>query len=94
MEMFDEMAAMPFYDLRPDAVLFGEEGESFLVATSMERWDDLETALVGFSYDEIGTTGGSRLKIPGLIDVSLDELRGAYERDLFESHAPQGGHIG
>ncbi|MDQ3793567.1 MAG: phosphoribosylformylglycinamidine synthase subunit PurL [Actinomycetota bacterium] len=94
MEMFDVTAAMPFCDLRPDAALFGEEGESILVATSMERWDDLETALVGFSYDEIGTTGGNRLKIPGLIDVSVDELRGAYERDLFESHAPQGGHIG
>ena len=85
---------MRFYDLLHDADLYGEEGESILVPKSMERWDDLETALVGYSYNELETTGGNRLKIPTLIDVSLDELRGAYERDLFESHAPQGGHIG
>jgi hypothetical protein len=29
-----------------------------------------------------------------LIDIKLSELREAYERDLFEVHAPEGGHIG
>jgi hypothetical protein len=28
-------------------------------------------------------TGGDRFRVPGLVDVSLDELREAYAQDLF-----------
>jgi len=28
------------------------------------------------------------------VDLTLSELRDAFERDLFETHAPEGGHIG
>jgi hypothetical protein len=45
-------------------------------------------------YDQVGTVFGDRLTIPGLIDLGLSELKKAYERDLFEAHAPEGGHIG
>jgi hypothetical protein len=46
------------------------------------------------AYDHVGRTGGNRFKIGDYIDSSLDGLREAYERDLFEAHAPEGGHIG
>jgi len=74
--------------------LFGENGASFLVAVPEERWDDLQKALGGVPYDSIARVGGDGIKIDNLIDVGLDELREAYERDLFETHAPEGGHIG
>ena len=46
------------------------------------------------AWDQIGTVGGDRFRVGDLIDVGLDELKQAYERDLFEQHAPEGGHIG
>jgi hypothetical protein len=67
---------------------------AFVVAVPEERWDEVQVALVGFAYDVVGTTGGERFKIGDLIDVELSDLREAYERDLFESYAPEGGHIG
>ncbi len=82
------------YGGRGDAGLFGERGACFLVAVPESRWDDLQDALVGAAYDFIGYTGGDRFKAYDLIDLSLTELRHAYERDLFERHAPEGGHIG
>ena len=48
----------------------------------------------GIGYDVVGRTGGSGFKVENVIDVSLEALREAYERDLFERHAPEGGHIG
>jgi phosphoribosylformylglycinamidine synthase subunit PurL len=80
--------------MRPDIVLFGETNPLFIVAVPEERWDELQDALVGVAYDWIGTTGGDGFRMGGLIDVRLSDLREAYERDLFERHAPQGGHIG
>jgi hypothetical protein len=49
----------------------------------MNRWDDLQAALIGFAYDWVGTTGGDRFKIGNLVDVGLDDLRRAHEQDLF-----------
>ncbi|CAN5856542.1 phosphoribosylformylglycinamidine synthase subunit PurL [soil metagenome] len=82
------------HELRADVVLFGETNPDFIVAVPRERWDDLQDALVGFAYDLIGTTGGDRFRIGDLIGVKLSDLKASYERDLFEAHAPEGGHIG
>ena len=71
------------YDGRRDAALFGEEGADFLIAVPWERWDDVQEALQEFAYDRIGYTGGDRFEIYDLIDVGLDELGAAYEKDLF-----------
>jgi phosphoribosylformylglycinamidine synthase subunit PurL len=76
-------------------ILLGEEGASFLITVPWERWDDRQNAIPGeIGYDQFGYTGGDRFVIPGLIDLSLIDLKSAYERDLFEAHAPEGGHIG
>jgi phosphoribosylformylglycinamidine synthase subunit PurL len=79
---------------RADVALFGEGSGTFVVAVAEESWDEVQDALVEFAYDVVGTTGGDRFEIGDLIDVELSELREAYERDLFESYVPEGGHIG
>jgi len=81
-------------EVRADAFLFGETGGNFLIAFPPDRYDDVQDALGGFSYDRLGDATGHRFKVGDLIDLSLDELRKAYERDLFETYAPEGGHIG
>jgi len=84
------------HDGRRDPALFGEGGTTFLIAFPYEQWDEVEKVLnvPWVAYDRIGVTGGDRFKIFDFIDVGLDALRAAYERDLFEPHAPEGGHIG
>jgi phosphoribosylformylglycinamidine synthase II len=68
---------------RADAALFGENGASFLVAVPESQWNDLQRALGEVPYDNIARVGGDSLRIGELIDVKLEELREAYERDLF-----------
>jgi phosphoribosylformylglycinamidine synthase subunit PurL len=79
---------------RADVALFGEQYGGYVVAVPEGRWRDLEVAVSDLAYDWIGTVGGDRLRVGDLVDVSLDELKAAYERDLFERHAPEGGHFG
>ena len=78
---------------RQDVSLFGEVGGCILVAVPEGRLGELEKHLEGVRYSRIGRTGGERVKIAGLIDAGLDELEEAYERDLFERYAPEGGHL-
>ncbi|HVF01387.1 MAG TPA: phosphoribosylformylglycinamidine synthase subunit PurL [Rubrobacteraceae bacterium] len=78
---------------RQDVALFGEVGGCILVAVPEERLGELEEHLREVHHVRIGETGGERLKVSG-IDVGIGELRGAYERDLFERHAPEGGQLG
>jgi phosphoribosylformylglycinamidine synthase subunit PurL len=79
---------------RADVALFGEGYGGYVVAVPEERWRALEVALSDLAYDWIGTVGGDHLRVGDLVDVSLDELKAAHERDLFERHAPEGGHFG
>lgn len=84
-EFFDEKTNEIMYRGRMDERLFGECGESFLVAVPDEHFEDFEKAMTpGQDYDEIGETGGDRLIVPGFIDLPLSEMKEAYERDLFE----------
>jgi len=63
--------------------ILGEKGAGFIIAFPDERWDEVQEALAGVAYDSIGYTGGGRFKLEGFIDLGLEELREAYERDLF-----------
>jgi phosphoribosylformylglycinamidine synthase II len=98
----DELERLLEYIRRPDLAFFGESGASFLIAFPEERWDEVQDAFGAtdssgeswVAYDDVGHTGGDRFAVGDLIDLGLDELREAYERDLFEAHAPEGGHIG
>ena len=101
---YDESELESFleYTRRPDLALFGETGASYLIAFPEERWNEVQDALGAtdssgvnwVAYDDVGRTGGNRFRVGDLIDLGLDDLRSAYERDLFEAHAPEGGHIG
>jgi phosphoribosylformylglycinamidine synthase subunit PurL len=90
----DELERISASRGRTDVALFGEGSGMFVVAIPEECWDEVQDALAGFAYDVVGTTGGSRFETGDLIDLELSDLRGAYERDLLESYAPEGGHIG
>jgi phosphoribosylformylglycinamidine (FGAM) synthase-like enzyme len=79
---------------RQDVTLFGEAGGCVLLAASEEKLEELGELLEGVHYARIGRTGGRRLKLSELVDLELGELQKAYERDLFERHAPEGGHLG
>jgi phosphoribosylformylglycinamidine synthase len=79
---------------RQDVALFGESGGCVLVAVPEERTGEIENTFGGVRCSKIGRTGGEGLAVPGLLDVSHDDLRAAHERDLFERYAPEGGHVG
>ena len=79
---------------RQDVALFGESGGCILLAVPEARLVELEEHLEGVHYSLIGRTGGEGLKVVGLVNLALDEVEEAYERDLFERHAPEGGQIG
>jgi phosphoribosylformylglycinamidine synthase subunit PurL len=79
---------------RQDVTLFGETGGCVLLAVPEEKLEEFKAVLEGIHYLHIGCAGGERLKVSDLVDLGLDELREAYERDLFEQHAPEGGHLG
>ncbi len=69
---------------RADVALFGESGDTFLVAVPEERWEELQDALTqAAGYDWIGTVGGDSIKVGDAIDLKLSTLRQAYEQDLF-----------
>jgi phosphoribosylformylglycinamidine synthase II len=71
-------------DRRPDVALFGEGGGRFVLAVPEERWAEFERAVPGdVPYDRLGRVGGDALRIAGYVDLTLAELREAYERDLF-----------
>ena len=83
---FDETEIEPkFGSGRKDIGLFGETGAHFLIAVPEERWMTLQRSLrvAGVPYDDIGRTGGDRFKIGGLIDLELEDVEEALERDLF-----------
>ena len=79
---------------RQDVALFGESGGCILLAIPEARLVELEEHLEGVHYSLIGRTGGEGLKVVGLVNLALDKVEEAYEQDLFERHAPEGGQIG
>ena len=69
---------------RADVALFGEVSGAFIVAVPKERWAALQEALADAAgYDQIGTVGGDSIRVGDAIDVRLEDLKEAYERDLF-----------
>ena len=68
---------------RADVALFGENGACFLVALPESHYSDLQRVLGKVPYLSIARVGGDSVKIGDLIDVKLEELREAYERDFY-----------
>jgi phosphoribosylformylglycinamidine synthase len=72
---------------RMDVALFGECGGCFVVAVPEERAGEFERAVEGVGCSRVGTTGGERLSVAGLVDVPVSELAEAHGRDLFSGSA-------
>jgi phosphoribosylformylglycinamidine synthase len=71
-------------NLRTDSLLFGETQSRIIVTCSLENSAALIAHLKsdGLPYAEIGTTGGNRLIINELIDISLEDAADAYYNAL------------
>jgi phosphoribosylformylglycinamidine synthase len=71
-------------DLQPAASLFGETQSRIVITASDDEAQPLVALLLehGLPYSVIGTVGGDRLTICEKLDVSLDDLRDAFEPTL------------
>jgi phosphoribosylformylglycinamidine synthase len=86
-----ELELLLEYERRLDLSFFGESGATFLIAFPEERWEEVQQALGAtdlsgaswVAYDRVGRTGGDRFRVGNWVDLSLDELNKAHERDLF-----------
>jgi phosphoribosylformylglycinamidine synthase len=66
--------------VRPDFFLFGEDQSRIVVSASPGKAEDL-VAMVrsrGIAAEKIGTVGGERLVIGGLVDLSCEDLASGY----------------
>jgi phosphoribosylformylglycinamidine synthase subunit PurL len=79
---------LPAPALRPEhaplAALTSESASRVLLATPPEAGGELEAlaAEAAVPITRVGTTGGDRLVVPGLLDLPLSRLRDAYESAL------------
>jgi hypothetical protein len=77
---------------RRDAALFGEVTSRVVVSVQRDHVGVFEALLDRneVPFARLGETGGDRLRIANAIDVSLDDLRAAYEGGL-EAALTNGG---
>ena len=70
--------------LPPLAALVSESASRVLLAVPPASAEELATlaAEAGVPAIRLGTTGGDRLVVPGLLDLPVSRLRGAYEAAL------------
>ena len=63
------------------AELFGEDQARYLVAVSkdMANWITLNAEGAGVPYRRLGTAGGERVIVSGLLSLPLEQLREAHE---------------
>ena len=76
-------AALPT-EQAPLAALTSESASRVLLAAPPETAEELQAlaAQAGVPTTRLGTTGGDRLVVPGLLDLPLSRLRDAYEGAL------------
>jgi phosphoribosylformylglycinamidine synthase len=71
-------------DLHPAASLFGETQSRIVVTVAEKDAEALVALLIDHDvpYAVLGTVGGERLAIEGKVDLSLDDMRDAFEPTL------------
>ena len=79
---------------RWDAALFGEQQSRIVVTVGGGRQGDLERICreQGSPWTVLGRVGGDTLSVPGLMDVSVDEITGVWKDAL--RHASSGAAAG
>jgi len=70
--------------MRSDVLLFGESQSRVIVSLDRAQWTRLRDRAQrdGIPVEEIGEVGGARLEIGNWIDLTIDELRAAWEGAL------------
>ena len=70
--------------IREDALLFGESSGRVIITVSEEKLSELKRMAYGFRapLTVIGQVGGDRLKIKGLIELGVEEMREVWERGI------------
>jgi phosphoribosylformylglycinamidine synthase len=83
-------ALHPDGDVRLDAMFFGESQSRFIVSTHSRALPELQTLARRAKVDLmlIGLAGGDRIELRGQVDVSLAELREAWEGGLERAARP------
>jgi len=71
-------------DLRPDILLFAESQSRYIISCHEDQLHKIKSVLEysGIPFQQIGTVGGDRFKIEGLIDLGLDQLSRSYFETL------------
>ncbi len=71
-------------DLPPHVALFSESASRAIVSVAMEREDELKALATvhGVPATRLGETGGPRAVIEGVLEMTVDELRTAYEEAI------------
>jgi phosphoribosylformylglycinamidine synthase len=84
-------ALHPEGDVRLDAMFFGESQSRFIVSTHSRALPELQSLARRAKVDLvlIGLVGGDRIELRGQVDVSLAELREAWEGGLAAAAAPE-----
>jgi phosphoribosylformylglycinamidine synthase len=85
----DDLAAEPAA-VRTAAILFGEGQSRFLVSHSTEAAVQLRALMDRHRVPlrTLGEAGGDRIRIQGVLDVTLDEARAAWDGALLEGDSP------
>jgi phosphoribosylformylglycinamidine synthase subunit PurL len=70
-------------------ILFGETQSRFIASVEKESMVQLRALFDqrAVPYREIGETGGDRITVEGVLDVSLDDARAAHDGALLDPHA-------
>ena len=66
--------------MRPDALLFGEDASRIVVSFSPANRDGIAAicAAAGAPFEEIGQVGGSTLKVDGLLEARVADLKSSW----------------
>jgi phosphoribosylformylglycinamidine synthase len=69
--------------LASDKILFSETG-GFVLEVSLEKLDKIKSAFLIYGLDtfEIGTTGGSHIKLNGVVKISVNKTKESWTNGL------------
>ena len=75
---------LPVGAVAPHAYLFGEDASRVIISYAPEREAEIAAACkaAGVPFKSIGTVGGDRLVISGLVDLRVSRLSDAWRRGI------------
>jgi phosphoribosylformylglycinamidine synthase len=76
--------SLPVGSVAPHAYLFGEDASRVVISYAPEREEEIAAACkaAGVPFASVGTVGGDRLVVSGLMDVPVARLSDAWRRGI------------